>query len=159
MFSGPLQAAAPAEPPQRDCSGAQYRQLDFRLGEFEVTGMEGARAGDSRVESILSGCVMVEHWHGPIRGHGQAIFYYDREDRRWHMTFVSDEGEVLVMDGVFDGDALILRGKGAVADFRGQHRMTWSPLPGEGVKQVWEFSIDNGSTWKTVHIGYYARRR
>ena len=44
-------------------------------------------------------------------------------------------------------------------DSRGLHRMAWSPLPERGVKQFWEFSADQGATWKTIHIGTYARRR
>lgn len=152
------QDAAVAPPAGPGCNAPEYRRLDFKLGEFEVTGMEGARAGDSRVESILGGCMLVEHWHGAISGYGQSIFYYDRKDQRWHSTFINDDGDVLVMDGVFAGDTLVFRGAAAIADFNGLHRMSWSPLPGGGVKQYWEFSADNGATWKTIHIGYYARR-
>jgi hypothetical protein len=150
--------AATTEPTSASCSGVEYRQLDFKIGEFDVTGMEGVRAGESRVESVLSGCMLVEHWRGAISGYGQAVFYYDREQRLWHTTYVSDDGDVLNMSGVFEGDALQFRGEGAVAGFRGLHRMAWSALPAGGVKQFWEYSADSGKTWKTIHIGHYARR-
>lgn len=155
---GPSSAAADA-PAVRDCSASEYRRLDFKLGDFDVTGMEGAKAGVSRVESLLGGCLMVEHWQGAISGYGQAFFYYDRVGRRWHTTFVNDDGDALVMSGDFEGDALVFRGDGTISGFVGEHRMAWSPLPGGGVKQFWEYSPAAGGGWKTIHIGYYARRR
>ena len=156
VASGPAQTANESAAAQ-DCSGAEYRRLDFKLGQFDVTGMEGAKAGVSRVESLLDGCLLIEHWQGAISGYGKAFFYYDRNSRRWHTTYVTDNGESLVMSGVFEGDALVFRGVGALSPFPGMHRMAWSPLP-NGVKQFWEVSADGGSTWKTIHIGYYARR-
>ncbi len=150
--------ASSAAPPVQDCRSPAHRQLDFKIGEFDVTGMEGAKAGVSRVESLLEGCLLVEHWQGALSGFGKAFFYYDRGGGRWHTTYVTDDGESLVMSGVFEGDALVFRGEGRLSPFDGMHRMAWSPLPGGGVKQFWEFSSDGGSTWKTIHIGYYARR-
>jgi hypothetical protein len=154
----PPASAAPA-PAVRDCSAAEHRRLDFKVGEFDVTGMEGAKAGVSRVESVLGGCMLVEHWQGAISGFGQAFFYYDREGRRWHTTFVNDDGYALVMSGVFEGDTLVVRGTGNVHGFDGEHRMAWSPSPDGGVKQLWEHSPAAGGGWKTIHIGHYARRR
>jgi hypothetical protein len=156
-FAG--QDAPLPQPAPQDCSAAEYRRLDFKIGEFEVTAMTGVRAGESRVESVLGGCMLVEHWQGAISGHGQAILYYNRNDQRWRMTFVNDEGDVLNMTGTFAGDSLVLTGENTMLEFRGLHRMTWSPLPEGGVKQSWEYSTDDGASWKTIHVGYYARRR
>ena len=159
ISSAEAPAAAPVAPPVQDCRSAAHRQLDFKIGEFDVTGMEGAKAGVSRVESLLDGCLLVEHWQGALSGFGKAFFYYDRDGRRWHTTYVTDDGEALVFEGVFEGDALVFRGEGKVSAFEGLHRMAWSPAPNGGVKQLWELSADGGGTWKTIHIGYYARRR
>jgi hypothetical protein len=103
--------------------------------------------------------LLLEHWRGAESGDGKAFFYYDGRAERWHTTFVTDDGEALVFEGVFEGDALVFRGEGRLSPFEGMHRMAWSPLPGGGVKQFWEFSSDGGSTWKIIHIGDYARRR
>jgi hypothetical protein len=155
--SGQQATTAPAA--SSDCSAAEYRRLDFKIGDFEVTGMGGARAGDSRVVSALGGCALVEYWHGAISGYGQALYYYSRADQRWHLTFVNDDGESLLLDGSFASDTLTLGGAGAIAGFNGLHRMAWSPLPDGGVKQFWEISTDNGASWKQIHVGTYARRR
>lgn len=158
MSSAATPAAVAVAPPAQDCSSAAHRRLDFKIGEFDVTGIDGAKAGVSRVESLLGGCLLLEHWQGALSGFGKAFFYYDRRAERWHTTFVTDDGEALVFEGVFEGDALVFRGEGKLSPFEGLHRMAWSPSPNGGVKQFWEFSSDGGSTWKTIHIGDYVRR-
>lgn len=158
-------AAAVAQDPEatqpgfQDCSAAEYRRFDFRIGEFEVTGMGGGRAGDSGVVPALGGCMLVEFWRGAISGYGQANYYYDRNDQRWHTTFVNDNGEVIVMSGTFVREALVFTGQAAFDQFHGLHRMAWSPLPAGGVRQFWGYSTDNGASWKTIHVGTYVRRR
>ena len=156
-FPGPL--AADEQPPVPGCTDPEYRRLDFKLGEFEVTGIGGARAGDSRVESILGGCMLVEHWRGAISGLGRAHMFYDKGDGLWHLVYVTDDGETMYLSGRFEGDSLVLTGENDFDVFTGLHRMSFSPLPDGASRQFWELSTDGGATWKVVHEGFYARRR
>lgn len=140
------------------CAEAAYRQLDFRLGSFDVTTGTGVQAGKSHVETILGGCALVEHWMGAVSGAGEATFAYDSADERWHMTFINSEGHHLRMAGTFAGDALVLVGENMTFDGRrALQRMTWSPLPKGHVLQVWELSMDDGLTWQPFFEGHYAR--
>lgn len=153
--------AAPAEqaPPPAGCTDAEYRRLDFKLGEFEVTGIGGARAGESRTESVLGGCLLVEHWRGAISGEGRAHMFFDKAEGRWHLVYLTDDGATLYLAGTFAGDALVLLGENDIDDLRGLHRMSFSPLPGGGSRQFWELSEDGGRNWRVVHEGIYAPRR
>lgn len=156
--------AQPA-PKQPDCSAADYRQFDFKLGDFDVVVAEGTPgtaagtpAGKATVESILSGCMLVEHWRGASGRDGRAHYYFERATNRWHMLVVFDDGEVLQLPGRWTGKAMVFTGRGRFEAFQGTQRMTWSPLPQGGVRQFWEISPDNGATWKTDFVATYRRR-
>ncbi|MCZ8130773.1 MAG: hypothetical protein O9284_05675 [Steroidobacteraceae bacterium] len=105
-----------------------------------------------------AGCLLVENWKGALGGHGRASFFYDGRQGRWHMTFVTDDGEILSLVGTRQGESVVLVGTNHFDVYVGLHRMTWSPLPGGGVRQYWELSSDGGATWRRVHDGHYARR-
>jgi len=150
-------AAVEATP--RDCSTPVYRQFDFKLGSFDVTGEDGSAVGQSSVESVLGGCLLLEHWHSVADHDGRASMFYDRHEDRWHLDFVTDYGETLYLKGRLEGDAMVLTGENDFDPFTGLHRMTWSPLPEGAVRQFWELSNDGGATWKTVFVARYSRRR
>jgi hypothetical protein len=38
------------------------------------------------------------------------------------------------------------------------NRITWSPLDGGKVRQLWETSKDKGVTWQTTYDGLYSPR-
>lgn len=161
VFSVALAARSDAEEPPAppaDCSAPEYRALDFKLGSFVVTGGGGQPAGESTVESVLGGCLLVEHWKGALGGYGRATMFYDRREGLWHKVFVTDDGETMYLTGTRQGDSVVFLGANDFDVFTGVHRMTWSPLPAGGVRQVWELSTDGGATWKLVHEGLYARR-
>lgn len=150
---GPLRAEV-----AEGCDAPAYRQLDFRLGAFRVTTRTGQAAGSSLVESTLHGCLLVEYWTGAISGQGRAHYFYDRNDDRWHLVFVNDEGGRLIMTGRLVGGAMVFEGVNRFGEFDGLQRMTWTPLPDGRISQQWDLSGGEGQPWKTVFLGYYARQ-
>ncbi len=157
-FMEPTPAAAQQPPQRAHCSAVEYRQFDFKLGSFDVTTGDGKPAGKAMVESILSGCLLVEHWHGASGRRGRIHYYLEHPEKLWHMVIVLDDGETMNLTGTLTGDAMVFTGVGRFEKFQGLHRMTWSPLPNGGVRQFWELSSDNGATWKTDFVGLYHRR-
>jgi hypothetical protein len=151
--------AGTAVPAQAPCDAPEFGQLAFKVGGFDVTAANGQRAGESRVEPIVGGCALVEYWRGALGGEGRATYAYDRSAALWRMLFVSTTGELLSMSGRAEGTAVVFEGQNAYAGNVGLHRMTWSPLPGGGVRQFWQLSADGGRTWQQVFDGRYARRR
>lgn len=152
-----LAAAAAASPPLPDpqpgelCRPAEYKAFDFARGHFRMRGTNGQLAGHLNMVPMLSGCATRGHWRGAIAGRGEVTTWYDRFQHRWQQNFINDDGHPLVMSGgVVDG-ALVFTGVNTFFDGRvGLHRMSWSPLPGGGLRQHWEFSTDDGRTWETL---------
>jgi len=144
-----------AGPPGAGCTDAAYRQLDFRLGDFEVTAAEDTPAGLSRIESLLGGCLILEHWRAAISGHGRAHFFYGRSGEAWKLVYVGDEGNILHLSGGMEGDSMVLSGINDFDTFAGLHQMRFFPLGGGDHKQVWTISNDGGATWTLIHEGTY----
>lgn len=150
-------AEVQAGPPGTGCTDPVYRQLDFKIGEFKVTGIGGEPAGESKVESVLGGCLLVEHWRGAISGFGRAHMFFDKSDQLWRLIYVTDDGATMYISGKFQGDTLILTGENDLDSMVGLHRMSFSPLPDGGNRQYWELSTDKGATWTVIHDGTYRR--
>ena len=143
------------------CAGADYRQFDFWLGEWEVRNPAGKFVGHNRIESAHGGCVLIEHWNGVGGVTGTSVNLYDRDRGRWHQTWVDSSGGLLQLDGGIDGKAMVLSGDAFDADApakTARQRITWTPQGDGLVRQLWEASTDGGRTWTVVFDGRYARR-
>ena len=157
----PVPAATPA-PAQAPCAAPEYRQFDFWLGDWDISSPDGKPAGSNKIVSILNGCAIQENWTGAKGAHGTSLNLYDSATRRWHQTWVDDSGGLLVLDGEFRDGNMVLAGRRPSQKTRGTvltHRITWTSLPGERVRQLWEASPNDGRTWQTVFDGTYTKRK
>jgi hypothetical protein len=147
-----LAPAAPVEPPPGElCKPAEYKAFDFALGHFRMTAHGGPLAGHLRMTPMLLRCAVRGHWRGAIAGRGEVTTWYDRFQQRWHQLYINDDGHPLMMSGGVQDGALVFTGVNTFFDGRvGLHRMSWSPLPGGGLRQHWELSMDDGKTWETL---------
>ena len=158
-------AAAPAlsqaQPPAAPgaCAAPEHHQFDFWLGDWEVRTPEGKLAGHNTISRTLGGCVLQESWRGASGHHGTSYNIYDASRRRWHQTWVDDEGTLLQLDGAFADGRMVLMGESV--DSAGKpvkQRITWEPLAGGKVRQLWDSSPD-GVAWKVEFEGIYSRLR
>jgi len=150
---------APVAEEKPPCSDPAYHQFDFWIGDWEVRTPDGALAGTNRIVGIEQGCALQESWEGKGGMTGTSLNAYDRVRDRWHQTWVDSHGSLLLLEGTFKDGKLILSGParpspgGRVAD-----RITWEPIGGGTVRQLWEQSSDGGRTWAVVFDGRYSRR-
>jgi len=150
-------SAAAAPQMAMRCDAPQYRQLDFWVGDWNVT-VGGKPAGTNAVTQEESGCLVHEHWAGAAGGTGQSFNFYDRTDDRWHQMWVSSTGNTLFLSGQYADGKLVYRGtapgsNGAPA----QQRLTFFRNADGTVRQLWESSSD-GKQWQTVFDGLYERK-
>lgn len=147
------------EAPAETCEEkAEYRQLDFWVGEWVVTS-KGEKVGESRVEKLLRGCAVVENWTAVRGASGKSLNFYNPETKKWQQHWVSDRGQISEFLGELKDGALRLEGYSVLPDgSRLRRRMTLLPLP-IGVRQVSEYSDDNGKTWKVAYDFLYTQKR
>lgn len=144
--------------PARPCSAPAYRQFDFWAGSWAVTDPSGKRVGSNRIEIILGGCALQEHWRGAGGGSGTSLNIYDARRRVWHQTWVDGGGGLLVIEGGLEHGSMVLSGTSrSRAGKQVLNRITWTPRDADHVRQHWQVSTDGGQHWKTVFDGLYTR--
>jgi hypothetical protein len=122
-----LGAAAP-----QPCQEAEQKQLDFWVGEWELTwpgqngGAEGR--GSNSIKRILDGCVVEETFSGGssmhLRGHSVSIF--DAPGGQWKQTWVDNEGGYLdFVGGMQDGHMSFWREAKRAGGLPVTMRMVW----------------------------------
>lgn len=153
------QAAPPAAPMR--CTGAEHRQFDFWIGDWDVYGGPEGRqlVGSNRIERSENGCWLVEHWRGAGGNHGTSTNAWDAQYRVWRQFWVGGDGVVLRLEGGLVGKAMVLGGELPKAEGGAQRqRITWTPQDDGSVIQQWDTSDDEGRSWASSFIGVYRRK-
>ena len=154
--------AQDSEPPA--CfADATYNALDFWLGKWDVYVGEEL-AGTNHIEKVLSGCAVMEHWHGAGGSEGKSLFFVTGEGRWkqvWATEWATRPGGVKEKDwqeldepgqARFQGRIMLPDGRSYL------DRTTLIRLPSGDVRQVIEHSTDDGVTWESGFDATYRRR-
>lgn len=155
--ASPTPSATPAAtaPP---CVAPEFRQFDFWLGHWTVTGPKGNQVGTSEISRVSEGCAIREQWSGGDGKGGMSLNYYDPAEKLWHQDWVGGDDTILHLQGGVKDGAMVMNG--AIKGSKGTYlnRITWTPLPEGKVKQEWAISTDDGASWKTSFVGIYEKR-
>ena len=155
-FAAGIIGAAPPAP--KACSTEQYRQFDFWVGRWRVTDPQGKFAGTNDVTIEYGGCVVQEHWRGAGGDIGSSFNVYRPGTKMWHQTWVDNQGQVVLLDGTYADGVMALSGpfktqRGAKAI----NRIRWTRIDSDHVRQLWDYTLDGGKSWKVAFNGLYAR--
>jgi hypothetical protein len=141
-----------------------FQMLDFWVGEWNVFVGE-QQVGTNRIEKVLSGCAVIEHWRDAAGGEGKSLFYYHAAAGAWKQVWVTENP--LVPGGVKEKQ-LIATLEGGAIRFQGTislpnggsylDRTTLTPLDDARVRQVIEINRD-GQTWEVGFDAIYVRRQ
>jgi hypothetical protein len=160
LFAAPASAAVCREAP----GGAA---MHFWVGEWKVVAVaDGSPQGESRIESVLGGCAIIEHWRGVDAGdEGKSLFTFDARSGLWDQVWVTQDTSrpgglknkheiATYPDGGirFQGTLFVKPGV-TVLD-----RTTLTPQKDGRVRQTIEMSRDGGTTWQDGFDAYYVRR-
>lgn len=148
----------------RPCAYAkENRQLDFWLGEWDVSTTQGAvPAGTSKIELILEECVVQENWKSLSSPYsGKSYNIYDAALKRWEQYWVDNVGGniffhgELAKDGVMDywTDDIPQSGGPAL-----RRHLQFIPMGADKVRQFSRGSTDGGKTWNVEYDFTYVRK-
>ena len=143
------QPVTSAESPKANpCVAPEYKQFDFWIGDWSVYELNTTTvAAYVRVTSILDGCVLHEQYEG-VDGHkGESFSSYDATRKIWQQSWVTNRGELLVIQGQLKNGEMVLSGADRTAD--GKERLVrgiWKPI-NLGVRETAVRSTDGGKTW------------
>jgi hypothetical protein len=128
------------------CARPEYHEFDFWVGDWDAFDIGSPiKVAHARVDRILDGCVLREDYQGADGHKGQSFTIYDAARRVWHQSWVTNRGELLLIEGKSEAGAMVLIGEDHAAGtiVRG----VWRPENG-GVRETALSSSDGGKTWK-----------
>jgi hypothetical protein len=135
--------------PPAFCSAPEYRQFDFWLGDWDAFDQDNLSSAVARikVERILDGCVLREDYQGAGGLKGQSFTLYDASRGSWHQSWVTNRGQLLIIEGAFDGAQMVLSGSEHTSTGEKLVRGTWKQA-NAGVRENAMTSTDGGKSWK-----------
>lgn len=151
--------AAAQSPPAYGCDTPESRQLDFWIGEWELT-HSGGRSRN-RIARTLDGCAIVEQFTGApgTRLDGTSLSTYDRATSRWRQVWVDNTGAWLDFVGGEDAGDRTFEREFEKDGRRIRQRMVFREVRADSLKWLWQRSDDGGATWKTTWQIDYRRAR
>ena len=160
--SGQAVSISPANP----CATSEQRQLDFWVGEWDLT-WPGDKAGavqhgTNSVRRVLDSCVVEENFSGGTDMHlrGKSVSIFDATARKWKQTWVDNEGGYLDFVGELkDGQVTLGREVTRPDGGKRMQRMVFKNIGAGEFDWSWEGSRDGGKTWKVVWPIHYQRRK
>jgi hypothetical protein len=152
-----LQAAAAATA----CSAnPEARRLDYWLGDWSVAPPGAPAQGHSRVHLSLDKCLLIESWGSDASDHqGENALAYNSEDHKWYGLFVDNRGRVHAMHGVVAQNLAEFQGPALDGDGTAILKRVRLTREDGKVEQIWEKSLDKGTTWVTEYTMEYSRKR
>jgi hypothetical protein len=148
--------------PQYGCDSPESRQLDFWVGDWDLTYTAAGKPAKSRnrITKVMDGCVILEEFTGGTgtRLDGRSFSTYDRATKRWKQTWVDNTASYLAFDGAtVDGDMAFVRS--VTRDGKTTHqRMVFRDVKADSLLWLWQSSPD-GQAWTTQWEIEYRRRR
>jgi len=138
------QQSAPATPPPAaPCAAAEFHQLDFWVGRWDVypTG-KGTLVAHSLIEKVY-GCGIRENWMPLSNQPGGSLSVYVPGEKHWEQFWIDSSGARAFFTGSWDGKAMVISGKwgGPLV------RMSYAKNADGSVRQWGDQSTDEGKTW------------
>jgi hypothetical protein len=153
--------AVAQEPEIRKCVDVPvYGMLDFWVGEWDVYSGE-EKVGANRIEKVLNGCAVVEHWTAADGGEGKSLFYVDAEgvwQQVWVTEYSANPGGMKekTHTATLPNDAVRFQGvlkQPKIGEYL--DRTTLTPLDNGDVSQLIEILTDDGEAWQTTFHAVY----
>ena len=158
-------ANSSAAPPPKPCTQPQARQLDFWVGEWDLS-TPGQKDGEvvhnsNSIKHALDGCVIEENFVGgpgtPLQGRSFSMF--DAPSGKWKQTWVDNQGAYLDFVGEFkDGQMVLARETTGPNGANIQQRMVFKNITASEFDWNWESSKDGGKTWQVIWPIHYKRK-
>ncbi|MFL5576243.1 MAG: hypothetical protein ACJ79S_09790 [Gemmatimonadaceae bacterium] len=160
-FTAASARRAPSRSAPRACSAAAYRQFDFFAGDWDTYDVAEPTkvVARNRVTPMVGGCALREVYEQADGLVGESFSTYDAGRRVWHQSWVTNRGELLLLDGGWaDGRMTFTATDHAPDGSASLLRVAWWP-EGATVRERAERSRDGGATWSPVFdIGFRPHR-
>ena len=133
------------------CDDPAFHAFDYMIGDWDVYDAGATRpSARNQVTRMVDGCALHEVHRQDDGLLGEAITIHDRSRHLWHQTWVTNRGDLLLLEGTMENGRLVLtapehQSDGTLSLLRG----SWW-VEGRTVRQLAERSRDGGKSWTTA---------
>ena len=159
-LSTAITGAATAQDAPSFCKTDDYRQLDFWVGDWDLSwdlpnGQQGR--GNNLIEKTFDDCVITENFiGGTFKGTSHSL--YHAQTKQWRQTWVDNQGGYFdLVGGPTEGGGFILTNV-RLDDSYPHLRMVWVDIKKNSLTWRWQKS-DDGKTWVDTWVIHYKRRK
>jgi hypothetical protein len=158
LFAGPAMAGSPG------CKAPQYRQFDFWLGSWKAydNDGEGPYVARDDISAVLGGCVVLEQYRQKDGLDGDGTTIYDASRGLWHQTWVTNSGQLLILEGRLEHGVLTMSGDNLGNDSKRRwYRVSWKQQTTgrAGVRETAVTSKDGGKSWQPAFDILFVKQR
>ena len=144
------------------CEDAEYRQLDFWVGDWDVVSTaDGTPRGTSHVSKEMGGCVVWENWTSAGSPYfGKSYNTYNANLHRWEQYWVDNSAGTIFFHGSRAADVMdywtddVPQPNGEML----RRHLQFFNLGPDVVRQFSQGSRDGGKTWTVEYDLTYHRR-
>lgn len=138
---------------------AAARHFDFMLGAWKVHQGNGSGAqGTATFVKTVTDCLFEERFAGPGGFEGMSYNTFDVFTQQWVRTWIDTNGERIHMTGGLVAGSMVFTGpKHGSAGHSVLVKITYDPVGADEVEQRWEYSTDEGNTWRAGTTIRYTR--
>ena len=155
----------PATPaPQAACQGEEYRQLDFWVGDWDLswTNADGTKGTGRNVitRSDFGDCVITENFDGSpsMALKGLSVSTYSRPHQLWRQTWVDSQGGYFSLYGGPQEDKTFVLTMERLNDNGPHSRMVFEDITKEGLVWRWQGKRAEIDEWVDQWVITYKRR-
>jgi len=162
-FASALGGVAWAEEAPPQCTAPEFRQMDFWLGEWDLSweaspSMPAGR-GVNTVTRALGDCAIEESFSGDetvgmLVGHSMSTFHVP--SGQWRQTWVDNTGGYFALTGGVEGNRFVLTST-RLSERAPHLRMVFEEISSNSLTWRWQRSED-GSNWIDEWVIDYVRR-
>lgn len=151
------QSATPAS----HCAMPVYHQFDFFIGDWDTYDVIDSTkiVARNHVTPMVGGCAIREVYEQSDGMSGESFSTYDASRHVWHQSWVTNRGELLLLDGGLRGANMVFTAAEKRSDGKSSLiRATWIQQHGS-VRETAVRSSDGGKTWTPVFDIVFRRHK
>ncbi|MBT4034147.1 MAG: hypothetical protein HOB84_09375 [Candidatus Marinimicrobia bacterium] len=138
----------------------EAQKFNFWVGEWSVYGLNDAKVGESSIQKILNGNVILENWSGVGGFTGKSFNHYHMDSGRWIQYWVDQNSGRIYFEGNFDPDqnAMVYFEQVDKDSEKPLRRLTFFNISTDSVRQLSQLSSDYGKNWNVEYDFIYVRK-
>ena len=157
-------AEAVKEAPPAPCQDPEFRQLDFWVGEWDLswTQQDGTLGQGTNIitRAPYGDCVIMENFDGsptlPFKG--MSVSTYSILVKEWRQTWVDDQGGYFSLHGGPQEDGTFILEMDRYDDKVPYLRMVWEDITEDSLVWRWQGKADADADWADRWVLNYKRK-